>query len=353
MKKRSNFRVACVQAAPVYFDLDRTVEKGIRLIEEAARNGARLVAFPEVWIPGYPLFTWLNAPIEALLHMPSYRDNALVVGGEQDLALRRAALENGIHVCMGYAERCGGSLFMGQMLISPEGEPLIVRRKLKPTLAERSVFGEGDGTHLKVVDTRIGRLGALNCWEHLQPLLKYAMYAQNEQIHTASWPALALYREQSYALGREATWAVSQTYALEGQCYVLASTMNATPEVVEMLCDTPEKKAYLAVGGGASMIFGPDGRPLCEPIPHDQEGILYAEVDFDAIGIAKTTADPAGHTARPDVTRLLLNTAPARRVVPMDELMQAGACAAEDCACDPVAAGGDGDDCSCSDPCRV
>ena len=353
MKKRSNVRVACVQAAPVYFDLDRTVEKGIRLIEEAARNGARYVAFPEVWIPGYPLFAWLNAPIAALLHMPAYRDNALVVGDEHDRALRQTARENGIYVCMGYAERFGGSLFMGQMLISPEGEPLIVRRKLKPTLAERSVFGEGDGTHLKVVDTQIGRLGALNCWEHLQPLLKYAMYAQNEQIHTASWPALALYREQSYALGREATWAVSQTYALEGQCYVLASTMNATPEVVEMLCDTPEKKAYLAIGGGASMIFGPDGRPLCEPIPHDQEGILYAEVDFDAIGIAKTTADPAGHTARPDVTRLLLNTAPARRVVPMDEFMQAGACAAGDCACDPVAVGCDGDERPCSDPGRA
>ncbi|MBK8595818.1 MAG: hypothetical protein IPP07_18550 [Holophagales bacterium] len=160
---------------------------------------------------------------------------------------------------------------MGQMLISPEGEPLIVRRKVKPTLAERSVFGEGDGSHLTVVDTGIGRLGALNCWEHLQPLLKYAMYSQNEQIHTAGWPALALYRDQSYALGREATWAVRQTYALEGQCYVLASTMNTTPEVVEMLCDTPEKKAYLAAGGGASMVFGPDGRPLCEPIPHDQE----------------------------------------------------------------------------------
>jgi len=98
------------------------------------------------------------------------------------------------------------------------------------------------------------------------------------------------------------------------------------------------------------MIFGPDGRPLCEPIPHDQEGILYAEVDFDAIGIAKTTADPAGHYARPDVARLLLNTAPAHRVVPMDEFMQAGACARGGCAGDPYDGACDGDECSCSDP---
>lgn len=222
MKKKPNARVACVQAAPVYFDLDKTVGKGIRLIEEAAKNGAKYVSFPEVWIPGYPLFAWLNAP-----------------------------------------------------------------------------------------------------------------------IHAAGWPCLALDKEQSYALGKEATWAVSQTYALEGQCYVLASTMNATPEVVAMLCDTSEKKAYLTAGGGASMIFGPDGAPLCDPIPHDQEGILYAEVTFDAIGIAKTTADPAGHYARPYVARLLLNTAPARRVVPMDEFMQVRACTCPGC---------DGNECSCADP---
>ncbi|MBK8595817.1 MAG: hypothetical protein IPP07_18555 [Holophagales bacterium] len=99
MKKKPHVRVGCVQAAPVYFDLEKTVEKGIRLVEEAAGNGAWLVAFPEVWIPGYPLFAWLNAPIQTLLHMPGYRDNAFVVGGEHDLALRRAACESGIHVC--------------------------------------------------------------------------------------------------------------------------------------------------------------------------------------------------------------------------------------------------------------
>lgn len=322
MTAKRNVKVACVQAAPVYFDLDKTVEKGIGIIEEAARNNAKLVAFPEVWMPGYPLFFWLGAPIEGLLHMPHYRDNSLVVGSAQDMAIRQAAADNDIHVCMGYSELFGGSLYMGQMLISPHGAPLIIRRKLKPTLAERCVFGEGDGTHLEVVDTEIGRIGALNCWEHIQPLIKYAMYSQNEQIHIAGWPCLSLYKGKSYALGPEMTWAASQIYALEGQCYVLAATQNATPEVVEMLCDTPLRKDFLPVGGGCSMIFGPDGAPLCKPIPEDQEGILYAEVDFAAIGIAKTTADPAGHYARPDVTRLLLNTAPARRVVAMDECMQ-------------------------------
>ncbi|WP_428563342.1 MAG: carbon-nitrogen hydrolase family protein [Solidesulfovibrio sp. DCME] len=322
MREKPKVKVACVQAAPVYFDLDRTIKKSIALIEDAAGNGARLIAFPEVWLPGYPFFFWLGAPIEGLAHMPGYRDNALVIGSEQDLALRRAAADNGIFVCMGYSELSGSSLYMGQMLLSPEGVPLVQRRKLKPTLAERCVFGEGDGSHLQVVETSIGRVGALNCWEHLQPLLKYAMYAQNEEIHVAAWPSLSLYKGKSYALGPEMTWATSQVYALEGQCYVLAATQVATPELVARLCDTPLRQGLLPVGGGCSMIFGPDGAPLCQPIPEDREGILYADVDFAAIGLAKTAADPAGHYARPDVARLLLNTAPAKRVVPMDAFGQ-------------------------------
>ena len=112
--------------------------------------------------------------------------------------------------------------------------------------------------------------------------------------------------------------AVNQTYAIEGQCYVLSATQPATPEVVEMLCNTAFRKELLPAGGGCSMIFGPDGAPLCERIPEDQEGILYANVDFAAIDMAKTAADPAGHYARPDVARLLLNTAPAKRVVDWD-----------------------------------
>jgi aliphatic nitrilase len=322
MSKKPKVKVACVQAAPVYFDLDRSIEKGIGLIREASRNEARLIAFPEVWLPGYPYFFWLGTPLEGLLHMPHYRENSLVLGSPQDMAIRKAAADNGMYVCMGYSELAGGSLYMGQMLISPDGEPLIIRRKLKPTLAERCVFGEGDGTHLKVVDTEIGLVGALNCWEHIQPLLKYAMFCQNEQIHVAAWPCLSLYKGKSHALGPEMTWAASQVYALEGQCYVLAATQNATPELVHKLCDTPLRKELLPVGGGCSKIFGPDGAPLCEPLAEDNEGILYAAVDFDAIGIAKTTADPAGHYARPDVARLLLNSSPAQRVMPMDACPQ-------------------------------
>lgn len=317
-KDYPKFKGACVQAAPVYFDLDATVDKAIRLIETAAANGARLIAFPETWIPGYPLFAWLGPPIYNMGHMRMYHENAFIVGSPQDLKLRQAARDNDIYVFLGYAEKAGGSLYMGQMLISPAGEPLIIRRKIKPTHAERTVFGEGDGTHLVVRDLDIGRVGGLNCWEHIQPLLKYAMYSQVEQVHVAAWPCIALHRDQAFALGKEMTHAVSQTYALEGQCFVFAATMNASPEVVEMLCDTEERRAFLPVGGGCSMIFAPDGRPIGEPIPHDQEGLVYADIDIGMTFFAKAAADPAGHYARPDVARLLLNTEPALRVMPMN-----------------------------------
>ena len=125
-------------------------------------------------------------------------------------------------VVMGHSEKHGGSLYMGQWIIGPDGETIAQRRKLKPTHVERTVFGEGDGSDLAVHDTPLGRVGALCCWEHLQPLSKYAMYAQNEQVHIAAWPSFSLYRGGAYALGPEVNNAASRIYAVEGQCFVLA-----------------------------------------------------------------------------------------------------------------------------------
>jgi aliphatic nitrilase len=215
---------------------------------------------------------------------------------------------------MGYSERAGESLYMGQMLAARDGTVTATRRKLKPTHVERSVFGEGDGSDLDVHDLDIGKVGALCCWEHLQPLSKYAMYSLGEQIHIASWPSFSLYRGMAYALGPELNTAASQMYAAEGQCFVIASSANVSSEMVELLCDSPEKRDLLRAGGGFSMIFAPDGAPLCEPLPEDEEGILYADADPALIAIAKSAADPTGHYSRPDVTRLLLNRAKTPRV---------------------------------------
>lgn len=314
MSDKQLFRLAAVQAAPVFLDRDATIDKGVALIEEAARNGADLVGFPETWVPGYPWWIWLGSPAWGMQFVPTYHESSLVLDSPATARIVDAARENDIHVVMGYSEKAGGSLYMGQMLVSRRGEVIAARRKLKPTHVERSVFGEGDGSHLAVHDLDIGRVGGLCCWEHLQPLSKYAMYSQDEQVHVASWPSFSLYRGMAYALGPELNTAASQMYAAEGQCYVIASSATVSQEMVDLLCDTADKRELLRVGGGFSMIFGPDGAPLCEPLAEDAEGILYADANTAMIAIAKSAADPAGHYARPDVTRLLLNRVPAPRV---------------------------------------
>jgi nitrilase len=305
-------KAACVQAAPVFLDLQATVAKAVRLIAEAAENGATLIAFPETWIPGFPWFIFLDSPIWGMQFFQRYHDNSLVLDSPEFATLCAAAKKNGIYVAMGHSERAAGSLYMGQCLIDPEGKLLFSRRKLKPTHVERSVFGEGDGSDFKVVDTALGRLGALCCWEHLQPLSRYVMYSMNEQVHVAGWPSFSLYRDMAYAFGPEITMAASQMYAVEGQCYVLASSAVISREMFDILCDTPDKARLLnprtgKAGGGGSMIFGPDGRPLCNPIPEDQDGILYAELDLGLISLAKAAADPVGHYSRPDVVRVMVN----------------------------------------------
>ena len=313
------FKAACVQAAPVFLNLQATVAKAVDLIAEAARNGAKLIAFPETWIPGFPWFIFLDAPIWGMQFIQRYHDNSLVLGSPEFATLCAAAKKNAIHVVMGFSEREAGSLYMAQCLIDADGEILFTRRKLKPTHVERSVFGEGDGSDFRVADTAIGRVGAFCCWEHLQPLSRFVMYSMNEQVHVASWPSFSLYQDSAYAFGPEITMAASQMYAVEGQCYVLASSAVISQEMIDILCDTPHKARLLnprtgKAGGGGSMIFGPDGRPLCEPLPDDQDGILYAELDIGLISLAKAAADPVGHYSRPDVVRVMVNCTRNRRI---------------------------------------
>ena len=308
------FLAAAVQAAPAFMDLRASVDKTVSLIAEAGRNGARLIAFPETWIPGYPLWAWLDAPAWAMQFVQQYHDNSLDLGSAEAAEIATAAAEHNIYVMLGFSERAAATLYISQALIGADGEFVFCRRKLKPTHVERTVFGEGDGSDFKVVDTELGRLGGLCCWEHLQPLSKYAMYAMNEQVHVSAWPTFALYDGIAYALGHEVNLRASQIYALEGQCFVLAPTAVTTPAIVEQLADSAGKKDLLKTGGGYTKIFAPDGQQISEDLPPDQEGLVYAEIDLGMISLAKAAADPAGHYARPDVTRLLLDDRPRRPV---------------------------------------
>ncbi len=310
------FRAAAVQAAPVFLDLGASIEKAISLIAEAASNGAQLVAFGETWLPGYPWQIWLDSPAWAMQFTQRYHDNSLVYGSPEAERLMQAAKKHSIMVVMGLSEKRGGSLYMGQWVIDQEGRTVGQRRKLKPTFVERAVFGEGDGTDLMVWTTSLGRIGALCCWEHLQPLSKYAMYAQDEQVHIAAWPSFSIYRGAANALGAEVNLAATRTYSVEGQCFVLAPCSVVSKEMVDVLCgEDPVKRKLLLQGGGFSAVLGPDGRLLHDPLPEDEEGIVYADIDLGEISLAKATADPAGHYSRPDVTRLLLDRTAHDRVV--------------------------------------
>ncbi len=309
MKK---IKAAAVQAAPVFMNLDASIDKAAQWIDEAASNGAEVVAFPETWLPGFPWFIYLGNPAESLAFFPRYHDNSMAIGSRQMRRLQGIVKRAGVTVVMGFSERDRGSRYMAQAIIGPDGELLLARRKLKPTHIERTVFGEGDGSDLRVVDASFGRLGALNCWEHVQPLMKMAMYAQHEEVHVAAWPSLSIYRDIAYVLGPEVNNAASMIYAVEGGCFVLAPCAVISQEMFDMLCDTPQKAHLLnprtdKPGGGFSMIYGPDGRALCEPLAEDQEGILYADLDPVLITLAKATADPIGHYARADAVRLVVN----------------------------------------------
>ena len=314
------FKVAAVQAAPSFLDLSSGIERAVAFIDQAAREDCKLIAFPETWLPGYPNHVWLGPVAWQMQFVGRYFENSVEAGSAEDEAIAAAARRNGIHVSMGLSERDGGSLYIAQWHYGVDGDIIQRRRKLKPTHVERTVFGEGDGSDLVVNDTAIGRIGQLACWEHLQPLSKYAMYAQNEQIHCAAWPNLALYRGGAYALGDVVNNAASMIYAVEGGCFVIAACALVSKEQQNILCQGDlEKEALCPVGGGFTRIYAPDGQSIGTNLDETEEGLITAEVDLGMIAFAKAAADPTGHYSRRDVTRLLFNPKRQRPVLNFDD----------------------------------
>lgn len=314
------FLAAAVQAAPAYLDLGGTIDKTIRLIAQAAGEGARLIAFPECWCPGYPWWIWLDGPAPGMRFALPYFRNALHRDSAEMRAVCEAAAAHGIFVVLGYAEIEGGSLYMAQSIIGDDGRVLAHRRKLKPARMERAVFGQGDGSDLAVVDSPLGRIGAMCCGEHFQPLLKSAMYAQDEQIHVAAWPAFSLLRGKAFINGPEAAMMASRMFAIEGQCFVLAPTVVNDETTLSMVCANDQQREMLTVpglaaAGGSGMVFAPDGRMLADHLPEDREGLVIGEIDLRSIHLAKTANDPLGHWARPDVVRLMVDRTPAPKIV--------------------------------------
>lgn len=315
----SPFLAAAVQAAPCYLDKSATIDKSIDLIRAAADQQVRLLAFPELWCPGYPWWVWLGSPAWGSKFTLEYVDNAIARDGPEMARIREAARQTGMMVIFGYAEREGRTLYISQATIGPDGTLLANRRKLKAARMERHVFGQGDGSDLVVTSTALGRVGALCCGEHFQPLLKCAMFSLGEQIHVASWPSFSMSRGKAFRTGPEAATLASRMYAIEGQCFTLVATMVADAAMTDRVCDTPQRLSTMTMPGmetcgGRSMIFSPDGEALAEYLPEGEQGLVIARIDLSDIEMAKTSADPLGHWARPDVVRLSVNFGKARVV---------------------------------------
>ncbi len=308
-------KVAVVQAAPVVMDRDATVEKVVRLTHEAADAGARLVLFPEAFIPAYPRGLTFGTVVGGRTDagrrtFARYAANAVEVPSPTTHRLGDAARDAGVFLAIGVIERdriSGGTLYCTLLTFGPDGRLLGTHRKLKPTAAERLIWGEGDGSTLPVYDTEIGKVGGLICWENYMPLARMAMYRKGVEIYLAPT-----------ADSRDTWQATMQHTALEGRCFVLSCNQYVTKamypadlEGIEDLADAPDE---LCRGGSA--ILSPLGQYLAGPL-YGAEGILYAELARTALYEAKFDFDVIGHYARNDVFRFSVNEEP-QTVSPLD-----------------------------------
>jgi nitrilase len=299
-------KVAVVQAAPVLFNREATVDKVCQLIGEAAAEGAQFILFPEALIPAYPrgfgfgMVVGSRTP-EGRQLWQTYAENAVQIPSPSTEALGEAVRQAGVYMAIGIIERdiqfSGGTLYCTLLYYGPDGQILGKHRKLKPTGAERLIWGEGDGSTLTALETPLGVIGGLICWENYMPLARMAMYGKGVELYLAPT-----------ADARETWQATLRHIALEGRCFVLGCNQFVTkdmhpPDLREHpnLSDQPEVMCR-----GGSAIVSPLGEIISGPL-YDQEGILYAELDIGEITRAKVDFDVVGHYARPDVFQLTVN----------------------------------------------
>ncbi len=310
--------VALVQMPPVFLNLDASLERAKTLVGEAGEKGARIIVFPETWLPGYPVWLdnspgaaqWDHAGAKALYGI--LHDNALEIESTPFSSLCAMAKKHGVSLAMGCHEKQGASLYNSQILISGVDGRVQCRRKLMPTYNERLIWGRGDGGGLDTVETEAGPMGGLICWEHWMPLARAAMHARNEVVHVAQWPSV-----------NDLHHLASRHYAFEGGCFVLAAgTVLSRGEVLEgfdsLGLDCPEAREMLAATAesdgdllmtGNSAVIGPDAGYVLEPAGSVRE-ILHSRLEMGRIAEAGLVMDSAGHYSRPDIFSLGVNTRP-------------------------------------------
>jgi nitrilase len=297
------------QTASVLLDTPATIEKAVGLMADAAKQGAQLLVFPEAFIGGYPKGADFDIHLggrtpQGRAEFKRYFDAAVTVDGSEIAQLAKAAARHRMYVCVGIIERDGGTLYCTAVYLGPDGAILGKHRKLMPTALERLVWGFGDGSTLKTVDTPYGPLGAVICWENYMPALRMAMYQQR----------IALYCAPT-ADDRDSWAATMRHIALEGRCFVLSACQHLRRSQFpsdRMNNRLPEPADTVLMRGG-SMIIDPLGKVLAGPV-FNEDALLTAELDLSAIPMAQMDFDAVGHYARPDVFSLHVNTAPQAAV---------------------------------------
>lgn len=310
MKK---LKIALVQKPPVFLNLKESVELVKKYTKECSRNGAEVVCFPETWLPGYPL--WFDVSPNAALwdHKPAKElfrilfDNSISINDALFKEIKACAVESSITNIIGVNEKLGGTLYNSIFYFGSDGD-FKVHRKLIPTYTERLVWGRGDGSTLEGLQTEKGLIGALVCWEHWMPEVRYVMHRQNEILHAALWPSV-----------KDTHIIASRHYAFEGQTFVAASGfIISKKQVLEGYDSLGEKSAAreilenITAGDdelilkGGSAVIAPDSSFITEPL-YNKEAIITAEIDLDLIAEGKMALDTSGHYSRPDIFELNVN----------------------------------------------
>lgn len=321
MIKYPSFKVAAAHVSPVFLDAEKTADKACVIIEEAAKNGAELVVFPEVYIPAYPAWSGLLSPVYTHDLFCQLAANSVLVPGPEVARVCAAARKNNVFVSLGINEgtkQSVGCIWNSNLLIGDDGSILNHHRKLVPTHYEKMSWANGDGAGLRVVETRLGRMGALICGENTNPLARFTQMSQGEQVHISTWPPIYPYKDpgngRNYPLDESIHIRV-KSYSFESKCFniAVASFMDDAMRE-ELVALHPDAGRLLDCSPrGVTMVTGPNGEIVAGPLS-DEEGILYADIDLASCVEPKQMHDIVGYYNRFDVFKLTVDRSALRPV---------------------------------------